>query len=179
MLMKKLVYLWMLYSILTISNLQAQEKLESAPDSVLTIEEGIASYYGRFFHNRRTANGEIFDMEGMTAAHKHLPFGTRLRVTNLQNGKEVIVRINDRLPQNSRRTIDLAKGAARKLGMIQMGLAPVHLSVLEPEAVANLMDYYEEIPESLRLRLYYTPIDFEKDSSMIFGEMTYGVSAGN
>ncbi|UCS95024.1 septal ring lytic transglycosylase RlpA family protein [Echinicola marina] len=140
-----------------------------ASDSTLLIEKGIASYYGRFFHNRRTANGEIFDMEGMTAAHKHLPFGTMVRVTNLKNGKEIVVKINDRLPQNSRRTIDLAKGAAKKLGMIQMGLAPVHISVLKPAAMAHLIDYYEdETPESLRLRLYYEPIEVEKDLESLF-----------
>ncbi|WP_200975679.1 septal ring lytic transglycosylase RlpA family protein [Echinicola sp. 20G] len=139
------------------------------PDSTLLIEKGIASYYGRFFHNRKTANGEIFDMEGMTAAHKNLPFGTMVRVTNLKNGKEIIVKINDRLPQNSRRTIDLAKGAAKKLGMIQMGLAPVNISVLKPEAVSTLMDYYrEEVPESIRLRMYFDPITIERDTTQLF-----------
>lgn len=133
-------------------------------DSTLVIEKGIASYYGRFFHNRKTANGEIFDMDGMTAAHKNLPFGTMVRVSNLKNGKEIIVRINDRLPQNSRRTIDLAKGAAKKLGMIQMGLAPVTISVLKPEAMAGLIEYYEDdVPESLRLRMYFEPIEVRKD----------------
>lgn len=138
-------------------------------DSTLVIEKGIASYYGRFFHNRKTANGEVFDMEGMTAAHKNLPFGTKVKVTNLKNGKEIIVKINDRLPQNSRRTIDLSRGAARKLGMIQMGVAPVNISVLKPNTVAKLIDYYEDdVPESLRLRMYYDPITVEKDTAQLF-----------
>ncbi|GAB3652015.1 hypothetical protein GCM10028791_21380 [Echinicola sediminis] len=146
----------------------AQPTVEES-DSTLVIEKGVASYYGRFFHNRKTANGEVFDMEGMTAAHKNLPFGTLVKVTNLKNGKEAVVRINDRLPQNSRRTIDLARGAAKKLGMIQMGLAPVNISVLQPNTVANLIDFYEDdVPESLRLRMYYDPITVEKDTAQLF-----------
>ncbi|WP_215225118.1 septal ring lytic transglycosylase RlpA family protein [Echinicola shivajiensis] len=166
--MKKAVCLIVCLVVLVSFKLSAQS-IDVAVDSTLLIEQGIASYYGRFFHNRRTSNGEIFDMEGMTAAHKNLPFGTMVRVTNLKNKKEVIVKINDRLPQNSKRTIDLAKGAARKLGMIQMGLAPVHISVLRPEIVAELINYYaDETPETLRLRMYYEPIIVEKDLETLF-----------
>ncbi|QDH79015.1 septal ring lytic transglycosylase RlpA family protein [Echinicola soli] len=166
--MKKIVFLSLLLSALALGELFAQPPVLGG-DSTLVIENGIASYYGRFFHNRKTANGEIFDMEGMTAAHKNLPFGTMVRVTNLHNGKHIIVKVNDRLPQNSKRTIDLAKGAARKLGMIQMGLAPVTISVLKHENMARLMDYYEDdVPGSLRLRMYYEPIAVEKDTTVIF-----------
>lgn len=164
----KIVMFLMMGLVLMGFQVAAQPTIDS-PDTSLVIEKGTASYYGRFFHNRRTANGEIFDMEGMTAAHKTLPFGTMVRVTNLKNGKEAIVKINDRLPQNSKRTIDLAKGAARKLGMIQMGLAQVSLSVLKPEEVGELRSYYEDaIPESLRLRTYFDPILLEKDTTVIF-----------
>ncbi|WP_317048497.1 septal ring lytic transglycosylase RlpA family protein [Echinicola strongylocentroti] len=166
--MKKIVFLSLLLSVLVVEELLAQSPVLGV-DSTLVIEEGIASYYGRFFHNRRTANGEVFDMEGMTAAHKNLPFGTMVRVTNLKNGKEIIVKVNDRLPQNSKRSIDLAKGAARKIGMIQMGLAPVAISVLKPAAMARLMDYYEDdAPGDLRLRMYYKPIAVDKDTTVIF-----------
>ncbi|WP_157501312.1 septal ring lytic transglycosylase RlpA family protein [Echinicola vietnamensis] len=166
--MRKILFLSLLLSVLGFGELLAQPPVLGV-DSTLVIEEGIASYYGRFFHNRKTANGEIFDMEGMTAAHKNLPFGTMIRVTNLRNGKDIIVKVNDRLPQNSKRTIDLAKGAARKLGMIQMGLAPVTISVLKPQGMARLMDYYEDdVPGSLRLRLYFEPIAVEKDTTVIF-----------
>lgn len=91
---------------------------------------GIASFYGRGFAGRPTATGERFNPEGMTAAHRSLPFGTRVRVTNTRNGRSVVVRINDRGPFIGGRIIDLSTGAARNLGMINNGLAPVKIEVL-------------------------------------------------
>lgn len=88
---------------------------------------GTASYYGPGFHGRRTANGERFDMNGLTAAHRSLPFGTRLKVTNEKNGRSVVVRINDRGPFVGNRIIDLSRGAAARLGMVNDGLARVRL----------------------------------------------------
>ncbi|MEM1052396.1 MAG: septal ring lytic transglycosylase RlpA family protein [Pseudomonadota bacterium] len=93
---------------------------------------GIASYYGRRFHGRRTANGERFDMNAMTAAHKSLPFGTRVRVTNPRNGRAVTVRINDRGPFVRGRTIDLSRAAAERIGMIASGHARVKLDIVAP-----------------------------------------------
>ncbi|MDA9918301.1 septal ring lytic transglycosylase RlpA family protein [Erythrobacter sp.] len=92
---------------------------------------GVASYYGRRFHGRRTANGERFNMNALTAAHKTLPFGTKVRVTNARNGRSVVVRINDRGPFIRGRTIDLSRSAARKLGMISRGHATVKIEILE------------------------------------------------
>ena len=93
--------------------------------------EGEASFYGRRFHGRRTANGERFDMNAMTAAHRTLPFGTRVRVTDLATGKNVVVRINDRGPFGERgRIIDLSMGAARALGIVHRGRTRVRLEVL-------------------------------------------------
>lgn len=92
--------------------------------------QGIASFYGRGFHGRPTATGERFNSEAMTAAHRTLPFGTRVRVTNTRNGRSVIVRINDRGPYIRGRVIDLSTGAARVIGMIGSGLAPVKIEVL-------------------------------------------------
>ncbi len=92
---------------------------------------GTASYYGPGFHGKQTANGERFDMHAMTAAHKTLPFNTRLRVTNTDNGKSVIVRINDRGPYKRGRVLDLSKGAAQALGMLTSGTARVRCEVLE------------------------------------------------
>jgi rare lipoprotein A len=89
---------------------------------------GMASYYGKEFHGRKTASGEIFDMHKLTAAHKTLPFGTRVRVTNLENGRSVTVRINDRGPFKKGRIIDLSFEAARQIGMA--GTAKVRLAVL-------------------------------------------------
>ena len=84
-----------------------------------------ASWYGPGFHGRRTANGERFNQNSLTAAHKHLPFGTRVRVTNRYNGKSVIVRINDRGPFIGGRALDLSREAAAQVGMIRSGHAPV------------------------------------------------------
>jgi rare lipoprotein A len=91
---------------------------------------GTASYYGPGFHGRKTANGERFDQHGNTAAHRTLPFGTRVRVTNLANGESVVVRINDRGPFKRGRIIDLSLGAARKIGMVGTGTARVRVEVI-------------------------------------------------
>lgn len=90
---------------------------------------GTASWYGSKFHGRSTANGERFNMNGKTAAHRSLPFGTEVRVTNRHNGRTVTVRINDRGPFAGNRVIDLSKGAAQSIGMINSGTAPVTVEV--------------------------------------------------
>ncbi len=94
------------------------------------VEYGQASWYGRDFHGRRTANGEIYDMYKISAAHKTLPLGTRVRVTNRNNGRTVTVRINDRGPYVRGRIIDLSYGAAQALGMVDKGVVPVKVEVL-------------------------------------------------
>jgi len=94
------------------------------------IGRGRASWYGPGFHGKRTASGERFDMNDLTAAHRTLPFGTRVRVRNIQNGREVVVRINDRGPQIRDRIIDLSKAAAAALDLLHAGEAPVVL--IEP-----------------------------------------------
>ncbi len=94
-------------------------------------ETGVASWYGPGFHGKKTSNGERYDQEAMTAAHKLLPFGTRLRVTNLDNGRVTVVRINDRGPFVGTRIIDLSKAAARSLNMIGRGTARVQLVALD------------------------------------------------
>jgi rare lipoprotein A len=91
---------------------------------------GIASWYGSVLDGHHTANGELFDMEAMTAAHKTLPFGTVLRVVNLRNRKSVVVRVNDRGILTKDRVIDLSYAAADELGIIKTGVAPVRLEVL-------------------------------------------------
>jgi rare lipoprotein A len=96
------------------------------------LEEGIASYYGAKFHRRATASGETYSKYEMTAAHRTLPFGTRLRVTHLGNGREVTVRVNDRGPFVEGRIIDLSYAAASALGMIRDGTAKVRLHRLQP-----------------------------------------------
>ena len=93
-------------------------------------EEGIASWYGRDFHGRKTANGEIYNMYAMTAAHKLLPLGTNVRVTHLQNGRSILVRINDRGPFVGNRIIDLSYAGAKELGMLGTGTARVRVEAV-------------------------------------------------
>jgi len=94
-------------------------------------EQGVASWYGPGFDGKRTASGEVYDMEELTAAHKRLPFGTRIRVHNLDNGLRTEVRINDRGPFVDNRIIDLSMAAAREIQMLGPGTARVRLSVVE------------------------------------------------
>lgn len=105
-----------------------------APDarskSLLTLE-GVASFYADDFHGKQAANGERFDMNALTAAHRTFPFGTLIRVTNLSNAKSVVVRVNDRGPFKEGRLIDLSLKAARDLDMIAAGTAKVRLEVVK------------------------------------------------
>lgn len=99
-------------------------------EQVQSLGRGVASYYGRRFAGRPTANGEIFDPMQYTAAHKTLPFGSRVRVTNTANGKSVIVRINDRGPYVKGRHIDVSRRAAEDLGLIARGHGTVELELM-------------------------------------------------
>ena len=107
----------------------AEEKLKLLPDVVRVIT-GEASWYGPGFYGNHTANGEIYRQGTMTAAHRTLPFGTKVRVTNLWNGRSAVIRINDRGPFIDHRVIDLGHGAASTLGLISSGIAQVKLEVL-------------------------------------------------
>ena len=98
-------------------------------------QRGGASWYGIQFHQKMTANGERFDMGAMTAAHKTLPFNTRVCVRSLVNGKEVLVRINDRGPYASGRIIDLSRAAAEELSMIGLGIKQVSLSIIDQDGM--------------------------------------------
>ncbi|MEQ9404388.1 MAG: septal ring lytic transglycosylase RlpA family protein [Cyclobacteriaceae bacterium] len=104
------------------------------------IESGVASWYGPGFQGKRTANGERFNTNGFTAAHRTLPFNTKLHVVNITNGKSVDVRINDRGPYAKDRVIDLSKAAAARLDMIQAGTANVQLFLLNGSASDLGMD---------------------------------------
>ena len=115
---------------------RADPTVEAAPDAstgaeLPLIETGIASWYGKPFHGRRTASGERFDMNALTAAHKTLPMPSYARVRNPANGREVVVRVNDRGPFRSGRIIDLSRAAARQLGID--GLARVEVQALLAE----------------------------------------------
>ena len=93
---------------------------------------GVASWYGPGFHGRKTSSGEVYDMYGMTAAHCVLPLNTLVKVKNLANNKEIVVKVNDRGPFVGERIIDLSLAAARRLGMEKKGIAPVRIAVLGP-----------------------------------------------
>lgn len=106
-------------------------------DSKGFVERGIASWYGRKFHGRRTSNGETYDMYAMTAAHKTLPLPTYVEVTNLKNGRNVIVRVNDRGPFHENRIIDLSYTAAAKLDIISTGTGWVEIRAIDPVRYAK------------------------------------------
>jgi rare lipoprotein A len=93
-------------------------------------EQGTASWYGRRFHKKRTSSGERYNMYKYTAAHKTLPLSTYVRVTNLYNGRQVVVKVNDRGPFVSNRLIDLSYAAAKKIGIIGLGTAPVEVKAI-------------------------------------------------
>lgn len=99
----------------------------------MTLDVGIASWYGPTFHGKSTANGETYDQNELTAAHKTLPFNTVVKVTNLENGKSVTVRINDRGPYAGDRIIDLSRAAAEQIDMIGPGTAEVRLELVSSE----------------------------------------------
>jgi rare lipoprotein A len=99
---------------------------------------GRASWYGTYFQGRETASGETYNMYSMTCAHRTLPLGTLLRVTNLRNHKTVVVRVNDRGPVPESRVVDLSYAAANFLGFSQRGLAPVRLEVIQPNEISQL-----------------------------------------
>jgi rare lipoprotein A len=98
---------------------------------ILLTLEGVASYYADDYNGKQTSNGEVFNMSDLTAAHRTFPFGTKVRVTNLENKKSVVVRVNDRGPFKEGRIIDLSLAAAKELDLIRMGTAKVKLEVLE------------------------------------------------
>jgi rare lipoprotein A len=96
-----------------------------------SLPKGRASYYAKKFEGRKTASGAKFSNKEMTAAHKTLPFGTKVKVTNISNDKSVIVIINDRLPKKSKRMIDLSQAAAKELGFIKAGITMVKIEILD------------------------------------------------
>ena len=101
-------------------------------------QKGIASWYGKFFQGKPTASGQPYNEDAMTCAHRTLPLGSLLRVTNLRNHRSVVVRVNDRGPVPEDRVIDVSKAAAESLGFEQRGIAPVRVELIAPPQVAQL-----------------------------------------
>jgi len=138
----------------------------------VTIERGIASWYGPGFHGRFTASGERYDMDAMTAAHKSLPFGTVVEVRNLDNGRTARVRINDRGPFVKGRILDLSRAAAKALGIYGPGTAPVEIVAVGIEPLGGLRftvqvgafhdrDAAERLAE--QLRSYFPDVSIRSD----------------
>lgn len=118
------------------------------------LKQGIASWYGPEFHGKKTASGEIYDMYAMTAAHKTLPISSYARVTNLENQRSVVVRINDRGPFHGNRVMDLSYAAAKKLDLDESGTGAVEIKAIAPEqALAHLQDTAEKQEKSVYLQV--------------------------
>jgi len=116
---------------------QTQETLKPVPTKKYQV--GKASWYGRVFQHKPTASGEPYDMNDLTAAHRTLPLGSWVKVTNLQNDRSVMVRINDRGPVLKSRIIDLSYGAAKMLGMGRSGISSVRLDIVDTPTVAQIV----------------------------------------
>lgn len=106
------------------------KRVEASFSRLKQVSSGLATWYGLVLDSHRTASGERFDCRKLTAASNTLPFGTRVKVTNLKNGRSVIVRINDRGILNPGHVIDVSSAAAEKIGLLRTGIAPVHLDVM-------------------------------------------------
>ena len=148
-------------------------------------QTGTASWYGEDFHGRPTASGETYNMYGISAAHNTLPLGTRCRVTNLDNGNTCVLTINDRGPFVGRRILDLSYGAARRLGMVESGLATVRIDVLDARAVytaAYTLQFgaYKEKPNAMAMaeRLKAMNYDPNIEPGQAQGELYYRVRLG-
>lgn len=134
------------------------------------IGSGIASWYGPDFHGKRTANGETYDMNDYTAAHKTLPFNTMLRVDNVENGKSVMVRINDRGPYVDKRIIDLSRRAAEDLDMIGSGTANVRLIVIrEGDRPVNIQNVSSRETFTIQIAAFKNEHEAASRSAQISG----------
>jgi rare lipoprotein A len=122
-------------------------------------DRGVASWYGGSFHGKQAANGELFDMEALTAAHRTLPLGSVVRVVNLANGKYLHVRITDRGPYVNNRILDLSRGAAARLGMMEGGLSHVRVQLVGEHRLAALFssEAMEAASVALIFGLEHTP----------------------
>ena len=134
------------------------------------VERGIASWYGSKFHGRKTSNGETYDMYAMSAAHKKLPIPTYLEVTNLENGRQVIVRVNDRGPFHENRIVDLSYAAASRIGMLGKGTALVEIRAIDPAEPSRPASNVRvastgELPHGSQPRIYLQAGAFSSDSN--------------
>lgn len=130
---KNLLMLLLLWQIAVALHAQpASGSIPNANAARPVADTGIASFYNSRFQGRVTASGEVYDETKMTAAHNRLKFGTRIRVTNLRNGKSVIVKVNDRMHSRNPRLVDLSRAAAIQLGFVKRGLTRVRVELMKP-----------------------------------------------
>ncbi len=113
--------------------LLCQDTITAVPVENLNVTKGTASFYAKKFNGRKTSSGERFSNDSLTAAHKKFKFGTYVLVRNLKNDSTVVVKINDRLPQKSKRSIDLTLRAAKQLNFVKAGLTKVEITVIDPQ----------------------------------------------
>lgn len=116
---------------------KAQKKINYRKVAVVDSAVGVASFYSDWFEGKKTANGERFSQKKMTCAHNTLPFGTKVKVTDMKNGKSVVVRVNDRLHRHNPRLVDLSKAAAAKLGLRKRGIIKVSVVVIKEEPIES------------------------------------------
>ena len=134
----KKIFTGLFFCIFQIAFSQSKPNYRLVP--VVDSAVGVASYYADKFVGRTTASGEIFSQHKMTCAHNTLPFGTKVKVTNLKNGKSIVVRVNDRLHHRNPRIIDLPTGAAKKLGYTGSGIISVSVVVVKPPEIKPATD---------------------------------------
>ncbi|MEO1022872.1 MAG: septal ring lytic transglycosylase RlpA family protein [Bacteroidota bacterium] len=144
-------------------------------NTLSAIETGVASWYGPNFNGKLTANGEIYDMDGMTAAHRTLPFNTVVKVENLDNGQSVVVRINDRGPFAKNRIIDLSREAAKRMQMIGPGTARVRLYVVEGEADLSRVKDLKNATYTVQLASYKSKVKADELSGRVRGSRVQSV----
>lgn len=147
------------------------------------VEKGVASWYGKDFHGRKTSNGEIYDMHAMTAAHKTLPMNVHLRVTNLDNNRSTVVRINDRGPFVKERIVDLSFAAAKELDIVGPGTAPVRIEALgyRDDPKGSAQPHYTQ-PDSYEVGPFMVQVGaftVQENASRLAGELKakYGSSS--
>lgn len=124
---------------------EAQDSTAKRPTTSAKIQYGVASFYHNKFQGRKTATGELFDQQKMTAAHNSVPLGTWVKVTSVRNGKWVVVRVNDRLHHKNPRLVDLSKTAAEKLGYVGRGITRVKVEVLGKKKPKELLEEQDQV----------------------------------
>jgi len=147
------------------------------PSSQGYVERGIASWYGKKFHGRLTSSREPYDMYGMTAAHTQLPLPTYVQVTNLKNGKQVVLRVNDRGPFHGNRVIDLSYTAAKKLDIIQEGTGLVEVRALDPRNYRLAQNRAVNSSDNVSVKTESAPPVAEQQATYVYDDSAITVSA--